>query len=105
MDIRLRVTDKLADALTASANDAGTSRHELIVNILQRYVDDNPTGIVLAWIKVDRWGEIDDRNEIDDAYAACPECGQDIDTANAWFAVMSNGKLAGPRCAACATSA
>lgn len=102
-DIRLRITDELAEQLTTLADEQGVSRNELMVNVLAQHVDGNPPGIVLAWLKADRWGEIDDRDDAGDAFATC-ECGQDIDITAAWFAVMSGGKLAGPFCAGCATS-
>lgn len=104
MDIRLRIDDTLGQQLAALAEEQGISRNELISNLLQQHVTTNPPGIVLAWLKADRWGEIDDRDEIDDAMMECPECGQDIITANAWFAVMSSGKLSGPVCQDCAIS-
>ena len=98
----VRLPMSLIEALTQAAESNDNSLNKEIELRLTASIEaDHP--IVLAWFKADRWGEIDDRDEPDDAYGVC-SCGQDIITTNAWFALMSSGKMIGPYCAGCAVS-
>lgn len=97
----IRFPSSLLDMLRQAAGDNNRSfQNEVISRLGASFEED--AAIVVGWLRLDRWGEIDDRDEADEAIASCPGCGQDIDTANAWMAVLSSGKLAGPYCAGCA---
>lgn len=65
----IRLEDDLADHLKAVANDGGTSRNQLIADILAEATNYGGPPMVEGWISVDRLGEIDED---------CPECGQPI---------------------------
>lgn len=89
--------------LDAIAAHRGVNRHQMVVDMLTHLIGENRPHI-LGWIKIDRWGEVDEREEFDDATATCPECSQDINTAQAYIGLLDNGQHYGPVCAGCATS-
>lgn len=94
----------LVDSLNEIAQARGVAREHMLAELLAQFVTEDRTSAVLGWVKLDRWGEIDDRDEVHDAYAECPSCGQDIDTSMAFMAVLGSGKMEGPYCAGCASS-
>lgn len=78
------------------------TQQELLAEFLEREFGKPPA--VIGWIRLDRWGEIDQRDEPGDAYATCPDCDEDIDTAAAYMALLTDGTMRGPVCTGCATS-
>lgn len=50
--------------------------------------------LVIGWVKLDRWGELDDKD--------CPECGQEI--GQAYVGLLQSGGTYGPVCDICATN-
>jgi hypothetical protein len=98
----IRFNASLLDMLKQEASDNNRSFQNEVIKRLEESLTPD-TSVVVGWLRLDRWGEIDDRGEVSDAYAEC-SCGQDIDITAAYMAVMSNGTLAGPFCAGCATS-
>ena len=98
----VRLSAQLLAQLSEAAQLNGRSiTGEIEFRLAETFVVEK--AIVWAWFKADRWGDIDERNDTDDAYATC-DCGQDIDIGNAWFVLMSSGKMVGPFCGGCATS-
>lgn len=88
--------------LAAACVARNMTQQDLLAELLEREFGNPPA--VLGWLKLDRWGEIDERDEPGDAYATCKECGGDIDTAAAYMALLTDGSMRGPVCAECATS-
>ena len=96
---RINVPVELFEALREQSRQQGISINELIVDALAaKFADMRP--IVLGWVKLDRWGELDPAEEP----AQCPECGQDIDINNAYVGLLSSGQFYGPVCRACGSS-
>lgn len=97
---RINVPVELFEALRERSRQQGISINELIVDALaDRFADMRPH--VLGWVKLDRWGELDHHSEDP---AECPECGQDMDIANAYVGLLSSGQFYGPVCRACGSS-
>lgn len=99
------ITVRLPDGLAAyieqqSAANNRSQQQEIIARLEASRTD----AIVLGWVKLARWGEVDDHNESGDIAPECPECGQDMDKANCYIALLSNGQHYGPVCDICATN-
>ena len=90
------------DELTASGETQTSVMERAITALWQSEIAKPPA--VIGWLRLDRWGELDERDEPSDAYATCA-CGEPIDPANAWVQVVADGRVLGPVCEGCATSA
>lgn len=88
--------------IAAQCAARNVTQQELLVELLEREFGKPPA--VLGWVRLDRWGEVDERDEPGNAYATCIECGGDIDTAAAYVALLTDGAIRGPVCVGCATS-
>lgn len=88
--------------ISAACAARGITQQELLAELLESKFGNPPA--VKGWIKLDRWGELDERDEPSDAYATCPECGERIDPTAAYVALLGDGRIEGPYCTACATS-
>lgn len=97
------LTDDELAALDRLARQAETSRQQYVADLIRERIGQNPPAVI-GWLRLDRWGELDQRDEPGDAYATCPECGEGIDTAAAYMALLTDGTMRGPVCAGCATS-
>jgi hypothetical protein len=89
------LTEDEMTALSRLAAAKDTHRMGYVVQLLRDHLEDRKP-IVLGWLKLDRWGEVDAED--------CPECGQELDRRNAYVALMSDGAVYGPVCNICATS-
>lgn len=76
------------------------TRQEMLYKHIVALIDGNRP-VVLGWVRLDRWGELDHHAEDP---AECPECGQDIDPQNAYVGLLSNGQNYGPVCRSCGSS-
>lgn len=102
---RMQVPHELYKEVKRAAHDQGISMNEFIIQALSIAVDHNQDKpIVLAWIKVARWGELSDRDDEGRPSIICPECGQMMDKGNCYIALLSNGQHYGPVCDICATN-
>lgn len=102
---RMQVPHDLYKEVKRAAHDQGISMNEFIIQALSVAVNHNQSRpITLAWIKVARWGEIDDHDAQGNIALECPECGQDMDKGNCYVALLSNGQHYGPVCDICATN-
>ena len=100
--ITIRLPDDLADYIEReSAGNLRSQQQESIARLESTRVD----ALVLGWLKVARWGEIEDRDDEGNPFVECPECGQDMDKNNCYIALLSNGQHYGTVCNECATSA
>lgn len=88
--------------ITEACAARGKTQQELLAELIEREFGNPPA--VVGWLHLDRWGELDNRDEPGDAYATCLDCGGDIDTAAAYMGLLTDGTMRGPLCAACATS-
>lgn len=102
---RMQIDINLYQDVKKAAHNAGISMNEFIAQSLTVAVGyDENKPIVLGWVKLSRWGEVDDHDENGNIAISCPECGQDMDRSNCYVALLSNGQHYGPVCSACATS-
>jgi len=99
--ITIRLPDNLAEyiELLATANKR-SQQQEIIARLEQSRTD----AIVLGWLKLDRWGELDDHDDEGNLSVECPECGGEIDKDAAYIGILSSGQHIGPICAGCAIS-
>ena len=95
--------DSVVQSLNHMASVLGTSREAMLTELINDFVGDDRSQVVICWIKADCWGDIDERDEPDDAYATCT-CGQGIMPNDAWMAVMGSGLTVGPYCGGCGNS-
>jgi len=99
--ISIRIPDDVADPIKESAASNGRS---LNAEIVESLTNSYKPVYVIGYVKLDRWGDLDERQEYGDALALCEVCSQDVDASAAYVALMSNGKNVGPLCSGCATS-
>jgi hypothetical protein len=98
---RINLDRKLFDTLEATAHTQKVSINQLIVGVLAKEFGEGKDQIILGWVKLDRWGELDHHPEDP---MPCTECGQDILTSDAYVGLVKNGGFHGPVCGGCATS-
>lgn len=96
------ITDSTASNIRQEAERQNISRQEMLSRLIEERYGSPP--VVVGWLKLDRWGELDQREEQDNPLAICPECGEGVDPADAWLAVIADGRVLGPYCGECATS-
>lgn len=99
--ITIRFPDGLDTYIAQQAEANNRSQQQEIVARLEASRKD---AITLGWVKLARWGEVDDHDEDGNIAVTCPECGQDMDRSNCYVALLNNGQHYGPVCSACATS-
>ena len=85
----LRLPAALAGALDVRAAQAGTNRHQLILDILQAEVGES--GLIAG-----RWQVFG--CEIEE----CADCGQRLEPGNIWLGATADGRMFGPLCGGCA---
>ena len=98
---RINLDKSLFETLREAARIQDISINELIVGVLADKFGDGASRIIIGWVKLDRWGEIDHHKE---EPAECPGCGQDMDSANAYVGLVQTGGFYGPVCGGCAIS-
>ena len=91
----LRCPPDLADKLQTAATAGNRSLHAEALQRLQASFQGD--AIILGWVKLDRWGELD-RDEV------CDECGQDLKPGDAYVGLVASVGFHGPVCGGCATS-
>lgn len=95
----LRCPPALAKQLQEAADAGNRSLHaEALQRLAASFQGDK---IILGWVKLDRWGELDHHKE---EPAECPECGQDMNPGDAYVGLVQMGGFYGPVCGGCATS-
>lgn len=98
------LTDEELTKLDQLARQAKQSRQAYVLNLIREHLGENKPDVVIGWLKLDRWGEKDEREEVDEPLAICPVCGDGIDPNAAYVAVIADGRVIGPYCNECATS-
>lgn len=98
------LTDQEIATLDQLAHQSHQSRQAYVLDLLRNHVGNNRPDVVIGWLRLDRWGELNDRDEPDDPPATCPQCGGGVGAANAWLAVVADGRIIGPYCDGCAVS-
>lgn len=93
MNINVRnVPDMLNDALVQIADERNITRQKLIIDALQKYVDDYSPDVVIGRIQIELTGDFD--------HIDCDMCSQSAE-AIAYVFLYGDNRMSAPLCKVC----